>query len=261
MPPRTRPVALITGAARRIGRAIAIGLASDGWDVAVHYRASRQEAEATAAECRRLGVAAAALPCDLSDVADLDGLVGRCRAALGVPTLLVNNASEFHFDDLATLTAAGWDRHQSVNVRAPILLAQSFARSLPAGDTGAIINMIDQRVWAPTPEFFAYTASKVALWGATRMLAQALAPRIRVNAIGPGPTLQGPHQSAAGFAAEAAATPLQRATTLAEISAAVRFILDAPAMTGQMIALDGGQHLRWLQETAPSAPPPPVSNP
>jgi NAD(P)-dependent dehydrogenase (short-subunit alcohol dehydrogenase family) len=190
-------------------------------------------------------VSAAALQGDLAETADVAGLIPACAAALGPPTCLINNASDFQFDDLASLTPAGWAAHMDVNLRAPVFLAQAFATHLPEGVSGTVINIIDQRVWKPTPEFFSYTLSKQGLWDATRLLAQALAPRIRVNGIGPGPVLQSVHQTAAEFAAEAASTLLGRATTPDEIAAAVRFILDAPAMTGQMIALDGGQHLSW----------------
>lgn len=240
---------LITGAAKRIGRAIALDMARHGWSVGIHYHTSQYQAESLVAELVQLGVQAAALQCDLSNTAAVQGLIPRCTAALGMPDCLINNASEFVFDTVAELDPAIWDRHQAINLKAPILLAQQFSARLPADRAGLIVNIIDQRAWAPTPDFFSYTVSKAALWTATRMLAQALSPRIRVNAIGPGPVLQGPHQSVADFEAEAAATPLQRATSPDEIAQAVRFIVDAPSMTGQMIALDGGQHLRWFPET------------
>jgi NAD(P)-dependent dehydrogenase (short-subunit alcohol dehydrogenase family) len=239
------PVALITGASQRIGRVLALDFGRRGWSVGVHYRASRDPALALVAELQAMGVRAAALPGDLADPADVAALVPACVAALGAPTCLINNASEFQFDDLASLTPDAWTRHIDVNLRAPVFLAQAFAATLPHGKSGNVINIIDQRVWRPTPEFFSYTLSKQALWDATRLMAQALAPRIRVNGIGPGPVLKSIHQTDAAFAAEATATPLSRATSPDEIAAAVRFILDAPAMTGQMIALDGGQHLSW----------------
>ena len=243
--PPAAPVVLITGASQRIGRALALAFARRGWAVGVHYRASREPAQALVAELQALGVEAAALVGDLANHEHVAALVPTCVAQLGAPACLINNASEFQFDDLATMTPAAWTRHIDVNLRAPVFLAQAFAAALPEGRTGNVINIIDQRVWRPTPEFFSYTLSKQGLWDATRLLAQALAPRIRVNGIGPGPVLRSIHQTDADFAAEAAATPLSRATSPDEIAAAVRFILDAPAMTGQMIALDGGQHLSW----------------
>ncbi len=241
----TRPVVLITGAARRIGRAIALDLAARGCDVAIHYRQSREAAETAAKEIRSLGARAVAIAGDLSNHQDVERLVPECCRQLGAPTVLVNNASEFQPDSVGTATLDTWTAHLDINLRAPVFLAQDLVRYLPEGALGNIINIIDQRVWKLTPEFFSYTLSKAGLWTATRTLAQALAPRVRVNAIGPGPVLKSVHQTDADFAAEAASTLLGRGPTTAEIAAAVRFILDAPAMTGQMIALDGGQHLTW----------------
>jgi NAD(P)-dependent dehydrogenase (short-subunit alcohol dehydrogenase family) len=246
------PVILITGASQRIGRTLALDFGRRGWSVGVHYRASRDPALALVAELRTLGVRAAALAGDLADHTQVAALIPACMAQLGPPDCLINNASEFRFDELDHMTAADWTRHMDVNLRAPVFLAQAFAAGLPAGKTGNIINIIDQRVWRPTPEFFSYTLSKQGLWDATKLMAQALAPRIRVNGIGPGPVLKSIHQSDADFAHEAATTPLQRATSPDEIAAAVRFILDAPAMTGQMIALDGGQHLSWRPDVTSS---------
>ena len=239
----SRKIALVTGAARRIGRSIALALADDGWDVGLHYRSSAHEAETLAAAIRRCGVRAAAIGADLSDPAAVAGLVPGCAAALGAPSLLVNNASEFRLDTLETMTSETWDLHLAVNLRAPVFLARALAAGLPAGTPGNIINIIDQRVWKLTPEFYSYTISKAGLWTATRTLAQALAPHIRVNAIGPGPVLQSVHQAPAEFEAECRSTLLKRGADTREIADAVRFILGAPAMTGQMIALDGGQHL------------------
>jgi NAD(P)-dependent dehydrogenase (short-subunit alcohol dehydrogenase family) len=205
------------------------------------------------------GVKAAALSADLANAEQVAALVPACIAQLGTPRCLIHNASEFQFDDVESVTPDSWARHIDVNLRAPAFLAQAFAAALAADQTGNVINIIDQRVWRPTPEFFSYTLSKQGLWDATRLLAQALAPRIRVNGIGPGPVLRSTHQSEADFAREVAATPLGRATAPDEIAAAVRFILDAPAMTGQMIALDGGQHLSWQPDatiTTPAAKPP-----
>lgn len=245
---RSRPTALITGAARRIGRAIALELAGGGWQVAVHYRKSEKAAEALATEIRSGGGHAVAIPADLGNPSELAGLVGRVEAVLGAPSCLVNNASEFLPDTVASIGEATWATHQDINLKAPVFLARDMARSLPAGVSGAVINIIDQRVWKLTPDFFSYTISKAGLWTATRMLAQALAPRVRVNAIGPGPVLRSVHQTEAEFEAEVRSTLLRRGPTPEEVAAAVTFILAAPAMTGQMIALDGGQHLTWTDD-------------
>lgn len=244
---RQHPTALITGAARRIGRAIALDLAQAGWRVAIHYRRSRTEAEALAHEIMALGGQAAAIPADLARPDDVKSLVPRCRDAIGAPTCLVNNASEFIVDTLATSTTETWDTHLDINLKAPVFLAQALFSNLPEGENGNVVNIIDQRVWNLTPDFFSYTISKAGLWTATRTLAQALAPRVRVNAVGPGPVLKSVHQSMDEFAAEVKSTLLKRGPTPQEIAAAVRFILDAPAMTGQMIVLDGGQHLTWAE--------------
>jgi NAD(P)-dependent dehydrogenase (short-subunit alcohol dehydrogenase family) len=236
---------LVTGAARRIGRAIALDFARHGWQVGLHHHRSRAEAAALADEIGAGGGKAALLRADLSDAAAAGGLIADCAAALGAPSCLVNNASMFVYDTIATLESRVWDQQLAVNLRAPVLLAQAFAANLPDGVEGNIVNIIDQRVWKPTPHFFSYAASKAGLWAVTRTLAQALAPRIRVNGIGPGPVLANVHQSPEQFVRQCASTPLGRGTSPEEIAAAIRFILDAPAMTGQMIALDGGQHLAW----------------
>lgn len=243
--PAASGVALITGAARRIGRAIALDLARHGWRIAIHYRRSEAEAEALAAEIHSLGVQAVAIAADLADGDAARALVTRCRDALGAPTCLVNNASEFLLDTVATLDPDTWDKHLDINLKAPVFLAKELYLHLPDGIEGNVINIIDQRVWNLTPEFFSYTISKAGLWTATRTLAQALAPRVRVNAIGPGPVLASVHQTPAEFAAECASTLLGRGPRAEEIPATVRFILSARSMTGQMIALDGGQHLLW----------------
>ncbi len=239
------PVALVTGAGRRIGRAIALELGRLGYAVGVHHSASVADAAEVVALIEKAGGRAKALKADLTNAAELKALVPACTAVLGTPTCLVNNASIFLEDRLDTLDIETWDENLAVNLRAPVFLAQAFARHLPKDATGNIINIIDQRVWRPTPQFFSYSAGKAGLWAVTRTMAQALAPRIRVNAIGPGPVLRSIYQTDADFAAEAAATLLGHGTSPEEIAAAIRFILDAPAMTGQMIALDGGQHLVW----------------
>jgi NAD(P)-dependent dehydrogenase (short-subunit alcohol dehydrogenase family) len=239
-------VAMITGAARRIGHDIALALADDGYDLALVIRPNRsdQDGAALKREVEGKGVKVAILSADLSQQADVEKLIPDAAAALGPVSVLINNASVFEADDARTMTYASWSEHMDVNLRAPAFLARALHAQLPMGG-GNIINMIDQRVWRPNPLFFSYTLSKMALWDMTRVMAQAFAPGIRVNGIGPGPTLQSVHQTAEDFAREAATTPLGHGTTPQEICAAVRFILASPAMTGQMIALDGGQHLAW----------------
>ncbi len=242
-PGKALTTALITGAARRIGRALAVDLANAGWAVAIHYRNSAAEAEALAREIRAEGGTAGTFQADLADRAALTRLVADAARALGPLTALINNASEFLPDSLQTLDEETWDLHLRINLKAPVFLAQAMAAQLPEGAEGNVINIIDQRVWNLTPDFFSYTISKAGLWTATQTLAQALAPRIRVNAIGPGPVLRSIHQTKDEFAHEAETTLLGRGPTAGEIAAAVRFILATPSLTGQMIALDGGQHL------------------
>lgn len=239
------PTVLITGSARRIGRAIAMDLAANGWQVCVHYRRSGEEAQALVEDIRRAGGAAAALSADLAVHEEVQSLVPRCADALGPPACLINNASEFLLDTVATTKPETWDTHLDINLKAPVFLAKSLYLALPDNVSGNVINIIDQRVWKLTPEFFSYTISKAGLWTATRTLAQALAPRVRVNAIGPGPVLKSVHQTDADFSRETASTLLKKGPTPEEIAAAVRFILASPSLTGQMIALDGGQHLTW----------------
>lgn len=241
--PPSRGTALVTGAARRIGRALALEAARAGFDVAIHHREAAADAESLGAEIAGLGRGFAIIGADLS-LAEPETLL-RQAATLGPVTLLVNNASLFEDDRIGGLTPAAWDAHFSVNLRAPVFLAQAFASALPAGRSGLVVNILDQRVWRPNPQFFSYTLSKSALWTATRMMAQALGPAVRVNAIGPGPTLASIHQTPDEFAAEAAAVPLGRAVTPGEIARALRYLIDAPSVTGQMIAVDGGQHLAW----------------
>ena len=247
--------ALITGAGKRLGRAMALHLAGRGLDVALHYASSREGAEATAEEARALGVKAAVLQADLLDEGATAGLVPAAAGALGgALTVLVNNASIFEHDTMATATLDSWNRHMGSNLRAPFVLTQGFAAQAPRGATddqgepvaqGLIVNMIDQRVRKLTPEFMTYTLAKMGLWALTRTAAQALAPDIRVNAIGPGPTLRGGRQSVDHFARQRAATVLERGANPADITAALGYFLDAPAVTGQLICVDGGQHLAW----------------
>ena len=234
---------LITGAARRIGRAIALDMAAHGWRVGIHFRRSKKEAERLEGEIRSAGGTAVALPGNLADIEDVQSLIPRCAKALGPPTCLINNASEFFLDAITSLTPEGWHTHLDINLKAPVFLAQALFRNLPPDAEGNVINIIDQRVWRLTPDFFSYTISKAGLWTATQTLAQAMAPKVRVNAIGPGPVLKSVHQTEGEFEQEKEATLLNRGPTPEEIAAAVRFILDAPSMTGQMIALDAGQHL------------------
>jgi len=236
---------LVTGSARRIGRRLALDLAADGWDVAVHCNASLSEAEDVAAAIRAMGRRAVIVRGDLSGDDVPDRLIAEASAGLGGLTCLINNASLFEPDEVGSITTQSWAEHLDTNLRAPIFLSQAFARQLPDGHEGNIISIIDQRVWKLNPKFFSYTTSKSGLWTATRTLAQALAPRIRVNAIGPGPALPSARMDQAEFDKQAALTLLGRGTSPEEISAAAKFILSQPALTGQMIALDGGQHLVW----------------
>lgn len=240
-----RGTALITGAGRRIGRALALEAARAGYDVAIHHRASADEAEETAADVRALGVRAALVRADLADEAETAGLIAQASEALGPVTLLVNSASAFEDDRVGGLSRQTWDLHLETNLRAPLVLAEAFAAALPDERHGLVVNIIDQRVWRPNPQFFSYSLSKAGLWWATQTLAQALAPRIRVNAIGPGPVLPSVHQAPGEFEAEAAGVLLQRRATPDEIAAALRYLIDATSVTGQMIAVDGGQHLGW----------------
>ncbi|MBU9697850.1 SDR family oxidoreductase [Rhodobacteraceae bacterium HSP-20] len=247
--------ALVTGAGRRLGRAMALYLAGRGYDLAIHYAGSRDEAASVADEIRRMGRRAETVAADVLIEDQVQTLIARAAEALGGPlSVLVNNASIFEHDDFTTATRASWDRHIESNLRAPFVLTQRFAAQVPdplsdaAGEPvaqGLIVNMVDQRVWKLTPDFASYTIAKAALWALTQTSAQGLAPRVRVNAIGPGPTLQGGRQTAEAFAAQRAATVLQRGANPADITAALGFFLDSVAVTGQMIAVDGGQHLAW----------------
>ena len=245
--------ALVTGAGRRIGRAIALGLAEDGYDIAVHYGTSGDAAEEVVAAIAKTGRSAKALSADLTDEGATHALIAAAAEALGPVTCLVNNASVFERDEALGVTRASWDAHLETNLRAPFVLMQEFARHLPETTPGAIVNILDERVWNLTPHFVSYTLSKAALWTLTQTMALALAPRIRVNAVGPGPTLPSPRQSSEQFARQSASVPLRRGASPEEIAACVRFVVNAAAMTGQMIALDGGQHLGWAQ---PGAGPP-----
>ena len=236
---------LVTGAARRLGRAIALDLAQAGYDVAVHFNSSRSDAEVTASEITKLGRRAALIEADLSDEIQVETIVPNAMRELGPLTALVNNASIFKDDRIENATRASWDMHIETNLRAPLVLSQALAKQLPAGREGSIVNMLDQAVWKLTPQFLSYTVSKAGLWTLTRTLAQALAPRIRVNGVGPGPTLKAEKQSERHFTRQVDATLLKRPVEPADIAAAVRYLLSAKAVTGQMIAVDSGQHLAW----------------
>lgn len=238
-------VALVTGAARRIGRAIAEDLADSGFAVAVHANHSLGEAQAVVDAILRRGGAAVALAADLTDPQQVDALAGQAADRLGPLRLLVNNASVFEADTVENFDPAIWDRHFAVHLKAPAALTRHLAAGLPQGSGGLVVNIIDQRVWKLTPQFFTYTLSKSALWTATRTMAQALAPRVRVNAIAPGPSLPSPRQTAEDFAAQVAAVPLGRGPRIDEFGATIRYLWETESITGQMIALDGGQHLAW----------------
>jgi NAD(P)-dependent dehydrogenase (short-subunit alcohol dehydrogenase family) len=247
--------ALVTGAARRLGAALARALAADGWAVALHYHTSEAAARELAAEIAAAGGRAVALPADLRDEAALAHLMEEAGAALGPLGLLVNNASIFEFDDHESCDRESWDAHLDTNLRAPFVLTQHFARALPAEARGLVVNLLDTRVWNLSPGYLSYTLSKAGLWTLTHTLAQALAPRIRVNAIGPGPTLPSKGQSEADFAARRAGLPLGDGASLEEICAALRFLIAAPSVTGQMIGLDGGDHLSREQPAAGTTRP------
>ncbi|MBX2856754.1 MAG: SDR family oxidoreductase [Rhodobacteraceae bacterium] len=246
---------LVTGSAKRLGRAMALDLASQGWKVALHYNGSAADAEAAAQDALSAGApAAAALQADLLSENATHQLVARAAEALSAPlTLLVNNASIFEDDNIRTSTRESWDRHLESNLRAPYVLIQNFANQCPPAEeidgepiaSGLVVNMIDQRVWKPTPAFSSYTIAKMGLWALTRTAAQGLAPQIRVNGIGPGPTMANPRQSNEHFTKQRGGTILKRGADATDITAALRYLISARAVTGQMIAVDGGQHLAW----------------
>ncbi|WP_306118657.1 MULTISPECIES: SDR family oxidoreductase [unclassified Roseitalea] len=249
-----RPAVLVTGGAKRIGQAIATDLARHRFDVAIHANRSIDKAQALAEALTASGGRAVAVQADLTDAIRARDLVRQASDALGRPVdILVNNASIFLDDAVGAIDEGAWDAHFDLHLRAPVLLGEAMADALPEGAHGLIVNMIDQRVWKLTPRFFSYTLSKSALWTATRTMAQALAPRIRVNAIGPGPTLKNPRQSDAAFRAQAEAVPLGHGPNLAEFGATIRYLWKARSVTGQMIALDGGQHLAWRTPDATGA--------
>lgn len=247
--------ALVTGAGKRLGRAMALYLAQRGHDVAVHYAGSAEDAASCVAEIEAMGRRAVALQADLLDEDQAQALVPRAGEALGGPlTVLVNSASIFEYDTIHSATRESWDRHIGSNLRAPFVLTQAFAAQVPEAlpdaqgepvAQGLIVNMIDQRVHKLTPEFATYTIAKLGLWTLTQTAAQGLAPHVRVNAIGPGPTLRGTRQSEGHFARQRASTILHRGANCADITAALGYFLDASAVTGQLLCVDGGQHLGW----------------
>ena len=236
---------LVTGAAKRLGRAIALDLAGDGWNLAIHYNGSSADAEEVAAQARAKGVKAALVQADFAREQETANVIPAAAKAIGPLTALINSASLFENDDWRSATRQSWDDHMEANLRAPVLLAQMFAKQLPRDAKGNIINIIDQRVLKPTPQFLSYSLSKAGLFWLTKTLAQGMGPHIRVNAVGPGPTLKNPRQSDSDFSRQRDATVLKHGADPADICAAVRYLLSADAVTGQMIAVDGGQHLIW----------------
>jgi NAD(P)-dependent dehydrogenase (short-subunit alcohol dehydrogenase family) len=237
--------ALVTGGGARIGKAIVRDLAAHGWALAIHANSSAASAEAEAARINGDGGRAAPVQADLADLDAVRTILPEANDKLGPVTLLVNNAGIFLKDAIGDLDAATWDTQFAVNLRAPLFLAQAFAAQLPDDQDGNIVNIIDHRVLKLRPDMTSYTLAKSALWTATRTLAQALAPQIRVNGIGPGPVLPNPHEGEAGFATEAAGTLLKRKVDIADFGRAIRFLVETRSMTGQMLALDCGQHLAW----------------
>jgi NAD(P)-dependent dehydrogenase (short-subunit alcohol dehydrogenase family) len=237
--------ALITGGARRIGRAIASDLSAAGFAVAIHYHGSDKEARELVKILKDEGGKVAIVRADLTQTGTAGRILEEAAEALGPIGILVNNASIFADDEATDFGWDDWDRHFAIHLKTPVELSRLFAKALPEGEDGLIVNMIDQRVWKLSPRFFTYTLSKSALWTATRTMAQALAPRVRVNAIGPGPALQGERQTRADFDAQVDGLLLGRGPALPEFGATIRYLWDTPSITGQMIALDGGQHLGW----------------
>ncbi len=238
--------ALVTGAGQRLGQAIAIALGRAGWSVAVHYRTSLEGAEDTCLQIRNAGGTAVPVQADLSDETSTSALTPNATDMLGGPlTLLVNNASLFEPDEADSHSRQEWDAHIETNLRAPVHLSQAFVGQLPDDKQGLIVNMLDQRVWKLNPEFFTYTLAKSALWTATQTMAQAFAPQVRVNGIGPGPTLRNARQSEDDFERQSAATLTGEGASPEEVVRSLFYLIDARAVTGQMIAVDGGQHLVW----------------
>jgi NAD(P)-dependent dehydrogenase (short-subunit alcohol dehydrogenase family) len=241
----TRPVVLVTGAARRLGRAIAVELARAGHDVALHYRSSGADCQASAAYVRALGVRGECFQADLADEAQCRALLPAIVAQWGRIDAVVNNASHFDYDNAAHFSYAAMEAHWRANTGPAVLLAQALAAHLSGGSrTGCVVNLLDQKLWNPNPDYLSYTLSKAALEAATTLLAQALAPQVRVAGVAPGVTLvSGPKMSTEAFAAAHAMTPLGRSSTVDDVARAVRFVIESPAITGTTIVVDGGQHL------------------
>jgi len=243
-PPAARPVVLVTGAARRLGRAVALDLAAHGFDVAVHYRSSEDDAVTTVAELQRLGARARAFQADLADEAACRRLLPSVAAYFQRVDAVVNSASTFEYDDVPTFSVAAMEKHWRANTAPAILLAQALHAHLDgSAQTGCVVNLIDQKLWNPNPDYLSYTLSKAALQAATVMLAQALAPRLRVCGVAPGVTLLSGSMSATEFAQAHKMTPLERSSTPEDIARAVRFLIESPAITGTTLLVDGGQHL------------------
>ena len=259
---QNRPVVLVTGAAQRIGREISLDLAAHGWVVAVHYRSSAAAAAQTVVALREAGGSAQAFAADLADEAQCMALVPTVQAAMGRVDAVVNNASLFEYDDVASFSVKAMEAHWRANTAPAILLARALHGCLEGGAQGVVVNLLDQKLWNPNPDYLSYTLSKAALEAATTLLAQALAPRLRVCGVAPGVTLLSGEMSGAEFGASHQMTPLQRSSTPQDVARAVRFLLESPAITGTTLLVDGGQHLQpqsrdvmfMARDAAPKAP-------
>ncbi len=245
---------LVTGGGRRIGRAIAETLAGKGWGVGVHYKGAAEDAAEVVAGIEAAGGRALSVNADLENETEVRAMFAAAADGLGGLSAVVNNASVFIGDDVLSEDRTVWDQHMAVHVRAPFVLSQELLKHLGNTASGSVVNIADQRVLNPSKHFYSYTLSKMALWDQTQVLARAMAPRVRVNAVGPGPVLPSTRQSDRDFNRQAQQTPLQRAVDPAEIADAVAFLLDAPSVTGQIIAVDSGQHLNWAHETEETSP-------